>query len=186
MNNLGCLILFCAALVLFSGCAHRSGGGSAGTSPPGVIENDPTFSFVLPTTKCDGMAGVAGVGVNIYGVQGPGPMATVAVTGNAQVACNGNKIDATKAVKLNVAPITVATGTLLGVSAPGQWTFCAEAQDPAGNRSLIGDCLTKNVSADPAKPTNMIISGMEIKIMSGAVEPRTGFKISKASGNELV
>jgi hypothetical protein len=177
-NKIDYLILFCMALILFSGCAHPGGGGIPSPNP--VLDNDPNFAFALPTKKCDGTALTAGTGINIWAVTGPGPMPVVAVTGNAQAACNGNKIDTSKATKLNLTLLTVTTGTVLIVPTPGVWTFCHEAADPTGNRSLIGDCLTRTVSIDPAVPTNLDISGMEIKIIvAGRIKPPTGLKISK-------
>lgn len=173
---------FIFALVLlfvFTGCAHRHGGGIK-SSPMPTVSPDPNFVFgPIPTTQCDGTPEAPGVGINVFGVAGPGPMATVSVIGNAQAACNGNKIDTTKATKLNSAPITVITGTILSVPVPGQWTFCEETQDASGNRSLIGDCLTKNVSGDPLKPAGMTIGGLDIRIIvAEKMKPPTGLKVS--------
>lgn len=158
---------------LSTACAH---GHSNSVSPVHTIKNDPNFAFTLPAAKCDGTALTTGTGVNIWAITGSGPMPMIAITGS-QTGCNGNKIDTTKATKLNTALITVTTGTILSVPSAGPWYFCDEAADPAGNRSLIGDCQALNVSIDPGVPTNLKISGREFKIIV-AMKPLGGFKVS--------
>src|SRR3989304_329917 len=152
--------------VLTAGCSI----GSGIQRPPLEIGPDPTFTFTMPTGNCDGGALTVGSGVNIYAVQGPGPMATVAITGLVPAVCNGNQINVALATKLNATPLLTGSAVTLSVSAPGQWTFCAEAINPSGSRSLISDCITKTVSNNPNAPTLLNVAGVEIGIKVAMVE----------------
>lgn len=170
--------LLCLLLSTLSACA--------GSQPPGpILGEDPTLSWTPVTQTCDG-APITPT-YNIYAIAGPGPMPTI-LEGAGTVPCGGfEKIDLTKALKLNAAPITSAGPVKVLVPTEGQWTFCVEAvKSTSGLRSGIdqgGSCVTRVVQEPPGVVGGTVIAAIgEVQIEIRVVADSGGRR--KASVDE--
>jgi hypothetical protein len=145
--------LLVISFLLLTACA------SVQTLPmPGVLGAgpDPTFTWVAPTTNCDGTPIVGSLTYNVYIAKAPATIPTITAT---TVPCGASTfVDTTKITPNNTAPITTTTyQTSLPI---GNYSAGVIAIDNQGNGSSFVSVINFTVVL---YPTGVPAVGLTVK-----------------------